>query len=78
MPDWTILAGYTSGLHGMTRNLALDLKPIRVNLVSPGPTATEMWNFMSEEDRQAHFEALAEKFPTGHVGRREFCLRFLI
>jgi NAD(P)-dependent dehydrogenase (short-subunit alcohol dehydrogenase family) len=33
---WTVYAAYASALYGMTRNLALDLAPIRVNLVSPG------------------------------------------
>jgi NAD(P)-dependent dehydrogenase (short-subunit alcohol dehydrogenase family) len=27
----------------MTRNLAVDLQPIRVNLVSPGAVDTELW-----------------------------------
>lgn len=72
MPDWSILAGYTSGLHGMTRNLALDLKPIRVNLVSPGPVDSELWGFMSVEDKKAKFEGMAGLFPTGKVGRRKF------
>jgi NAD(P)-dependent dehydrogenase (short-subunit alcohol dehydrogenase family) len=41
LPNWTVVASYAAGLHGMTRNLALDLKPIRVNLVSPGAFDTE-------------------------------------
>jgi NAD(P)-dependent dehydrogenase (short-subunit alcohol dehydrogenase family) len=32
MPNWTVVAGYAAGLHAMVRNLALDLKPIRVSL----------------------------------------------
>ena len=42
-PNWSLIAGYLTGLHGMTRNLALDLKPLRVNLVSPGVVATPLW-----------------------------------
>ena len=44
IPDWTIIASYAAGLHGMMRNLALDLAPIRVNLISPGPLDTELWD----------------------------------
>lgn len=29
--DWSMIAGYGAGLHGMVRNLALDLKPVRVS-----------------------------------------------
>lgn len=74
---WSILSGYTSGLHGMTRNLALDLKPIRVNVVSPGPVATELWDLMGEEEKEKHFGGMAEKFPTGHVGKRKFDLTLI-
>lgn len=42
-PGWSLIAGYLSGLHGLTRNLALDLKPLRVNLVSPGVVTTPLW-----------------------------------
>lgn len=30
MPDWSVIAGYAGGLHSMVRNLALDLRPVRV------------------------------------------------
>ena len=43
MPNYTIFSTYAAGLIGMTRNLALDMAPRRVNLVSVGSTMTEMW-----------------------------------
>ncbi|EKV12963.1 Short-chain dehydrogenase [Penicillium digitatum] len=42
-PGFSLMAGYLAGLHGLTRNLALDLKPLRVNLVSPGVVETPLW-----------------------------------
>lgn len=42
-PNWSLLAGYLTGMHGITRSLALDLKPLRVNLVSPGAVHTPLW-----------------------------------
>lgn len=42
IPNWSVVASYASGLHGMVRNLAIDLKPVRVNLVSPGAVDTEL------------------------------------
>ncbi|GME47519.1 short-chain dehydrogenase [Neofusicoccum parvum] len=41
-PNWSLVAGYLTGLQGLTRNLALDLEPIRVNLVSPGVVDTPL------------------------------------
>lgn len=46
--DWSVVASYASGLHAMTRNLAVDLKPIRVNLVSPGAVDTDLWGSSRE------------------------------
>ncbi|KAL3476824.1 hypothetical protein BJX99DRAFT_227432 [Aspergillus californicus] len=43
MPNWSLVNGYMTGLIGATRNLALDLKPLRVNIVSPGAVHTPMW-----------------------------------
>ncbi|KAF2168660.1 hypothetical protein M409DRAFT_65535 [Zasmidium cellare ATCC 36951] len=40
---WAIMMSYLSGLEGMTRALARDLAPVRVNLVGPGPVDTERW-----------------------------------
>lgn len=72
IPNWSVVASYAAGLHGMTRNLALDLKPIRVNLVSPGMIVTEMWNHMgTPEENEKIFKATSEKLPTGRVGQPE-------
>lgn len=73
-PDWSVVAGFASGLHAMTRNLALDLKPVRVNLVSPGAVETELWDltFNSDEKaKQAMFEKVAKGNPTGRLAQPE-------
>ncbi|KAK8093873.1 carbonyl reductase family member 4 [Apiospora hydei] len=43
IPGYSVLAAFASAQHGLARNLAVDLAPIRVNVVAPGPTETEMW-----------------------------------
>ncbi|TVY83966.1 Short-chain dehydrogenase/reductase ATR9 [Lachnellula suecica] len=70
-PNWTTIASYAAALLGMTRNLAIDLAPIRVNLVMPGSTDTELWNGLPDEHKQAIFKSIAGKVPTGHVGKPE-------
>lgn len=67
-----MVASFAAGMHGMVRNLAIDLKPVRVNVVSPGPVDTEMWNGMPEEAKKGMFKEIAGKVPTGHVGRRKW------
>lgn len=67
---WSMVAGFATGLHGLTRNLALDLKPIRVNLVSPGVVETELWDSsFDQEAKKKHLEGIAESLPTGRVAQ---------
>ncbi|KAL9575973.1 MAG: hypothetical protein Q9212_007507 [Teloschistes hypoglaucus] len=82
LPGWTIPASYAGGMHSMMRNLALDLRPIRVNLVSPGFVATEMWEWMGEGEYAALMEEQKKGTTTGEVGRAEdvaesylYCMR---
>jgi NAD(P)-dependent dehydrogenase (short-subunit alcohol dehydrogenase family) len=42
MPGWAIGAGVGQASEGLMRGLAVDLKPIRVNLVSPGAIETPL------------------------------------
>jgi NAD(P)-dependent dehydrogenase (short-subunit alcohol dehydrogenase family) len=55
---YTMGAYRAAGLYGLTRALALDLAPIRVNLVSPGATETEMWG---DEAQRAQYRARVEQ-----------------
>lgn len=69
--NWSVVASYAGGLHSMTRNLALDLKPIRVNLVSPGAVNTELWGGMSKEQKEGMFKWVEASNLTGRVGQTE-------
>ena len=71
IPDWSVIGSFATGLQGMCRGLALDLKPIRVNLISPGAVDTELWAHMTEEERKGMFKQMGEKLPTGQVGKVE-------
>lgn len=66
--DWTIIAGFSGGLPSMARNLALELKPIRVNVVMPGLVDTEMWETeTTPEQKEGLFKMMAGKLPTGRI-----------
>lgn len=66
---WTVVSSFASALHGLNRGLAMDLKPLRVNLVSPGPVATELWDGMDEEKKQALFKSIEASTTTGAIGK---------
>lgn len=69
--DWSIVASYAAGSHGMMRNLALDLAPIRVNLICPGAVLTELWDGMPKERMESFMEQIKGKCTTGELGRPE-------
>jgi NAD(P)-dependent dehydrogenase (short-subunit alcohol dehydrogenase family) len=49
--------------------LAVELKPMRVNGVSPGVIDTPWWDAMPEEQKQTIFNDFAVRTPVGRVGR---------
>jgi NAD(P)-dependent dehydrogenase (short-subunit alcohol dehydrogenase family) len=67
MQNYTIFSTYAAGLIGMVRNLALDMAPRRVNLVSAGSTITEMWG----PNREQIAEVVGKISLLGKVGRPE-------
>ena len=71
LPNWAVINSYATGLHGMTRGLALDLAPIRVNLVQPGGVKTELWDGMSKEDLQSLEASFEKGSTTGKIGLPE-------
>ena len=71
LPHWSVVASYATGLHGMTRNLALDLAPIRVNLISPGAVLTPLWDSMKPDEKQSFMEGIKKTCTTGEIGRPE-------
>ena len=71
VPGWSVSASYAGGLHSMMRNLALDLKPIRVNLVSPGAVITPMWNSMDKPQLDVFMEVIKGRSTTGEIGQPE-------
>jgi NAD(P)-dependent dehydrogenase (short-subunit alcohol dehydrogenase family) len=49
--------------------LAAELRPLRVNAVSPGVIDTPWWDFLSEEQRGPLFATYAAMTPVGRVGQ---------
>lgn len=70
VPNWSVIASYAGGHHAMVRNLARDLKPIRVNGVSPGIVDTELWQ-LSDEARGKFMAERGGELATGRAGRVE-------
>ena len=66
---WSMLALIGAGINGLTRQLAFDLAPLRVNCVAPGVVETDLWDGMGESRKKTFFKDHESKIPTGRVGR---------
>jgi NAD(P)-dependent dehydrogenase (short-subunit alcohol dehydrogenase family) len=65
---WGIAASICAAMEGFTRAMAVELAPVRVNLVAPGVVKTNLWNSMSEEDRNNLYTSVGESLPVKRVG----------
>src|SRR5580698_56837 len=65
---WVIAASVCGTIEALTRALAVELAPIRVNAVSPGIVRTNLWQNMGAEEREALFESVGKSLPVGRVG----------
>jgi NAD(P)-dependent dehydrogenase (short-subunit alcohol dehydrogenase family) len=68
---WTVAASICGAMEALTRALAVELAPIRVNAVCPGVVRTELWKDMAEADRDALYRDVAQSLPVGRVGEAE-------
>ena len=71
MPGWGVMTAFSMGLYGLTKGMAFDMRPIRVNCVSPGLVLTEMWAGMPKEMLENVKEQFTSKMLTGVVGKPE-------
>jgi NAD(P)-dependent dehydrogenase (short-subunit alcohol dehydrogenase family) len=68
---WAFGASVTSAVEGLTRALAVELAPLRVNAVSPGVVRTNLWENMTEHDRDAMYQNIGQKLLVGRVGEAD-------
>jgi NAD(P)-dependent dehydrogenase (short-subunit alcohol dehydrogenase family) len=65
---WVIAASVCGTIEALTRALAIELAPIRVNAVSPGVVRTNLWQNMSSVEREQLYENVGQRLPVGRVG----------
>ena len=61
-------ASVCGAIEALTRALAIELAPIRVNAVSPGVVRTNLWQSMSSSEREQLYESVGKRLPVGRVG----------
>ena len=68
---WVLAASVCGTIEALTRALAVELAPIRVNAVSPGLVRTNLWQNMDAAEREQLFESVGNRLPVGRVGEAD-------
>lgn len=70
-PGAALAAGSVGAVEGLARGLAVDLAPVRVNTVRPGPVHTPMWDGLPQPQLDAMVAAFTERTLTKSVGEAD-------
>jgi NAD(P)-dependent dehydrogenase (short-subunit alcohol dehydrogenase family) len=65
---WVIAASVCGTIEALTRALAIELAPVRVNAVSPGVVRTNLWQNLSSAERDELYESVGKRVPVRRVG----------
>src|ERR1700756_4189603 len=65
---WTVVASVCGTIEALTRALAVELAPIRVNAVCPGVVRTNLWQSMNAAARENLYESVGKSLLVGRFG----------
>jgi NAD(P)-dependent dehydrogenase (short-subunit alcohol dehydrogenase family) len=68
---WFLGSAASGAIVSAARSLAVELAPIRVNVVAPGVVRSPLWAGVPEADREAMFESIGAGLPLGRVAEVE-------
>jgi NAD(P)-dependent dehydrogenase (short-subunit alcohol dehydrogenase family) len=69
--DSAVSTAMAGAVEHLTRALAVELAPIRVNAVCPGLIRTEVWNRIAGDKREEQFQKLTQRQPLPRIGEPE-------
>jgi NAD(P)-dependent dehydrogenase (short-subunit alcohol dehydrogenase family) len=65
---WVFGASVCGAVDSLTRALAVELAPLRVNAVSPGMVKTNLWQNMPDRERESMYQSVGKSLLVGRVG----------
>ncbi|MBB5424459.1 SDR family oxidoreductase [Paraburkholderia atlantica] len=81
MPGTAGLGAANAAIAAIVPILAAELRPLRINAVSPGVIDTPWWDFLSAKDKESAFAGYAAITPVGRIGQPDdvaMAIEFLI
>lgn len=70
-PGLSVAASVCGAIEAMTRALAVELRPLRVNAIAFGMIRTELWNHLTNEQLAAMDDSAAKTLLVGKLGEPE-------
>jgi NAD(P)-dependent dehydrogenase (short-subunit alcohol dehydrogenase family) len=67
-PGWSVAVSVLGAVDALTRALAVELAPVRVNAVCPGVVRSPLWDSMSDNEREEFYRTVGSGLLTGRVG----------
>jgi NAD(P)-dependent dehydrogenase (short-subunit alcohol dehydrogenase family) len=67
-PGWSVAVSVLGAVDALTRALAVELAPVRVNAVCPGVVRSPLWDSMSAKEREEFYQTVGSGLLTGRVG----------
>lgn len=67
LPNWSIIAAAGGATEGLSRGLAVDLRPVRCNCVMLGGVETELLDMIPKEHREAVLDSFRKETLTGTI-----------
>jgi NAD(P)-dependent dehydrogenase (short-subunit alcohol dehydrogenase family) len=68
---WSVGASVCGAVEALTRALAVELAPMRVNAVCPGVVRSPLWAEIAEVEREQMYRDISRSLPVRHVGETE-------
>ncbi len=65
------LSAIGAAVNALSRGLAQDLAPVRVNTVIPGAADTPLWDMMPPDKKAERMEQIGRGLPVGRVGQAD-------
>lgn len=66
---WSLASAICGAMEGVTRAMAVELAPIRVNVVMPGVVQTNLWSNMPVPDREQFYESVGNALLVKRTGQ---------
>jgi NAD(P)-dependent dehydrogenase (short-subunit alcohol dehydrogenase family) len=67
-PGWAMASSALGAMEALGRALAVELAPIRVNVVRPGMVRTAVWQNFPAQERDDLFRSTGAALPVGRIG----------